>query len=215
IAAVLLVVLSWSSLSFGGEIHDAAAAGDLAKVKTLLGKNPSLVNSKDDVGNTALIVAAKAIRANSNPKGTYQVVEFLLTNKADVNAKGNDGLTPLLSAASTDHTDIAKLLLDNKADVSARDDGSNTPLHWAAGNGYLDMAKLLLAVKAEVDAKNNFGDTPLAMAASADRIDMVKFLLANKADVNTKNSLGWTPLFSLDRVDMVKILFGHKKRVKR
>ena len=36
LAAVMLVALAGSSLAFGGEIHDAAKAGDLEKVKALL-----------------------------------------------------------------------------------------------------------------------------------------------------------------------------------
>ena len=47
-AAVTLVVLAWSSLAFCGEIHDAAKAGDLEKVKALLKDNPDLVFSKDN-----------------------------------------------------------------------------------------------------------------------------------------------------------------------
>src|ERR1035437_9036410 len=180
IAAVLLVVLSWSSLSFGGEIHDAAAAGDLAKVKTLLGKNPSLVNSKDDVGNTALIVAAKAIRANSNPKGTYQVVEFLLTNKADVSARDDGSNTPLHWAAGNGYLDMAKLLLAVKAEVDAKNNFGDTPLAMAASADRIDMVKFLLANKADVNTKNSLGWTPLF---SLDRVDMVKILFGHKKRV--------------------------------
>ena len=57
-AAVLLVALAWSSLAFGGEIHDAAAAGDLERVKALLKDNPDLVFSKDSGGQTPLHGAA-------------------------------------------------------------------------------------------------------------------------------------------------------------
>ena len=46
-AACLLGALAWSSLAFGGEIHDAAKAGDLEKVKAVLKDNPDLVFSKD------------------------------------------------------------------------------------------------------------------------------------------------------------------------
>jgi hypothetical protein len=38
-AAVLLVALAWSSLAFGGEIHNAAKNGDMEKVKALLKSN--------------------------------------------------------------------------------------------------------------------------------------------------------------------------------
>ena len=87
-AAVLLVALAWSSLSFCGEIHDAAKSGDLEKVKALLKGNPDSVSSKDEnYGATPLHFAASAAGKD--------VAELLLTNKAEVNAKDNNGWTPL------------------------------------------------------------------------------------------------------------------------
>ena len=89
-AAVMLVALSWSSLAFCGEIHDAARDGNLEKVKALIKNNPDLVFSKDDFGHTPLYLAAASGRKN--------VVELLLANKADVNVTNNNGETPLRKA---------------------------------------------------------------------------------------------------------------------
>ena len=100
--AVVLVALVWSSLAFGGEIHDAAKGGDLAKVKALLKGNPDLVFSKDEKGVMPLHVAAFV--------GAKDVVELLLASKADVNAKDNKGHTPLNWASAKGHKDVADLL---------------------------------------------------------------------------------------------------------
>jgi ankyrin repeat protein len=78
-AAVLLVLLVWSSRAFGGEIHDAAKRGDLEKVKALLKANPNWVSRKDPDGMTPLHKAAGA--------GVKDVVELLLAKGAEVNAK--------------------------------------------------------------------------------------------------------------------------------
>jgi ankyrin repeat protein len=92
-------------------------------------------------------------------------VELLLANRADVNAKNNDGWTPLYTAAETGHKDVVELLLANRADVNAKDNGSRTPLHAAAESGHKDVVELLLANGAEVNAKANNGWTPLKEAA--------------------------------------------------
>jgi len=95
--AILPVTLAWCSLAFCGEIHDAAKAGDLEKVKTLLKDKPGLVLSKDDkYGLTPLHLAAFS--------GHQDVAELLLTSKAEVNAKDNLGLTPLHMAALGGHS---------------------------------------------------------------------------------------------------------------
>ena len=83
-------------------IHDAAAIGDLEKVKALLNANPDLVNSKDKGGWTPLLWAT-----TSNHK---DVAELLLANKADVDAADNMGNTALHFAELQKYGDVAELL---------------------------------------------------------------------------------------------------------
>jgi ankyrin repeat protein len=109
--AVTLAALVWSSIAFGGEIHDAARDCDLGQVKALLKAYPNLVFSKDDDGNTPLYWAVGT--------GHKDVPVLLLANKADVNAKNNRGDTPLLWAGDGD---VARLLLARKANVNAKSD---------------------------------------------------------------------------------------------
>jgi ankyrin repeat protein len=124
-------------LAHGAEInvHDAAAGGDLDKVKVLLKDNPDLVFSKDNVGMTPLHWAAA--------QGHKGVAELLLANKAAVNAKDNVGRTPLHIAAYWSYEDVAELLLDNKAEVNAKNAAGETPLHMAVAGGHADLAELL------------------------------------------------------------------------
>ena len=102
IATFTIVTLAWSSLAFCGEIHDAAKAGDLEKVKALLKANPDLVNSKDTSrrydGYTPLHSAVE--------KRQNEMVELLLANKADVNANVSSVGSPLHLAAARGYMDI-------------------------------------------------------------------------------------------------------------
>jgi ankyrin repeat protein len=76
-------------ITFRNPIHVAAKAGDLAKVGAMLKDNPALVSSRDQ-GWTPLHLAVRF--------GYKEVVELLIANKADVNAKDIRGKTPLQHA---------------------------------------------------------------------------------------------------------------------
>ena len=119
-----LAVLATGARAFSDPIHDAARTGDLAKVKSLVQAQPSLVASKDEqFGQTPLHVAAF--------NDQKAVAEFLLANKADVNAKAKNGSTPLHLAAAKGNKDIVELLLANNADVNALDNEAWSPMHSA------------------------------------------------------------------------------------
>src|SRR5258708_39978448 len=81
---------------------------------------------RDNKGGTALHRAAKS----SNP----ECVRILLECDVDVNARDDDGLTPLLrvSASWRANPDVLRLLLDHGADENVRDNKGGTPLHHAA-----------------------------------------------------------------------------------
>ncbi len=153
VSLILFSTLAWSSLAFGGKIHDAAGNGDLEKVKALLKDNPNLVFSKDNGGETPLHWAADG--------GHKDVAELLLANKAEVNAIDNNGRTPLHYAAENGDAGMTKLLLDHKADANAKDKNGKTPLHVARNS---DVAELLLDNKADVNSKDKSGNTPLHTA---------------------------------------------------
>lgn len=187
-----MIALVWSSVTFGGAIHDAALDGDLEKVKSLLKANPDLVNSKNKNGRTPLYLAAS--------KGHKDVAELLLANKAQVDAKDNFDITPLSIAVEGGYKDIAVLLLAHKADVNGKDWMGFTPLHEAATFGYKDIAVLLLANHAEINATNKRGWTPLHNAVASGtknvngRKEVVALLLANKADYNVYDAAAGSDL---------------------
>ncbi len=89
-------------LAYGAtvDIHDAAVAGDLERVKVLLGKSPDLIFSRDDNNKTPLHWAAFG--------GQKDVVEYLLMKKAEVDAKDKQSDTPLHLAAFYQHKAVTE-----------------------------------------------------------------------------------------------------------
>ncbi len=127
------------------------------------------------------------------------VIELLLANKADVNAKDNGGATPLNDAIRGSDKEIAELLLTKGLDVNGRYsfddyDSGQTPLFLAAEWGHKDAAAWLLAHGADVNVKDNVGHTPLHDAAYRGQKDLAELLLSHGAHVNAKGTNGYTPL---------------------
>jgi ankyrin repeat protein len=80
--------------------------GSLEIVKILLDKGAD-VNTKDNYGSTALMMASR--------DGRIEVVKLLLSKKADANAKDEDGDTALIKATNEGNTEMMDLLKSHGA----------------------------------------------------------------------------------------------------
>ena len=120
------------------EIIKAAKAGDIAKVRALLGTDADLVNACDTDGSTPLHCATW--------KGHVEIVAFLLDAGADVNVHNQNehwGTTPLHAAAHANQAAIAQLLIDHGAEVNAQDLNGETPMHHTTFHKAKAVARLL------------------------------------------------------------------------
>lgn len=177
---------------FGGVVRSilkAAETGDLDKVKELISQDPALVNAKGGNGETPLF---KAIQ-----NGNLEMMNFLLSQRADVNVQDKNDDTPLHKAALLVNEAMVKLLLEHGADVNIKGMFSRSPLHCASMNADVRVMELLIDRGADIQAKNDHGLSPLHLAAFG-KADAVRLLLEKGADVNAPGE--WetmTPLYFL------------------
>ena len=93
----------------GSDLIDAAAAGELTRVRALLDAKAD-VDAKADNGITALIMASQM--------GYPEIVGALLDAKADVNTKADKDFTALILASLRGHVEVVRTLLAANADVN-------------------------------------------------------------------------------------------------
>ncbi|CAG0911253.1 unnamed protein product, partial [Cyprideis torosa] len=86
--------------------------------------------------------------------GTGETVTVLIENGAEVNARDDDGWTPLLLATRRGHHFIVHLLLAHGADLNIRDCDKQTPLHLASRRGHHSIVHLLLAHGADLNIRD-------------------------------------------------------------
>jgi hypothetical protein len=101
-------------------IHEAALAGDIAKISDLLQSNPALVNLRGWGGDTPLHLATIHHHVDA--------VTLLLEKGAIVDARDDQGATPLHLAAQFGFIDVAQVLVAHDAEVNPRDADHRTPL---------------------------------------------------------------------------------------
>jgi len=166
--ALLMMTACRTAQCSAGSIHDAAAEGDLATVKSILNKNCMALNQRDFGGSTPLIMASM--------HGQKQVVDYLLSKGADVNARDNNGRTAIFWAAQNGEAAIVQLLIQKGASAKDRDLLGWTPLHGAAMLGQTDMVPLLTEKYADVNARDFRGRTPVDLAQTYERRDTEKML---------------------------------------
>jgi len=177
LACVCAAIAAWVFVSSSSlknwDIDDAIRFGDVARVKHLLATQPELVNKRDIFGETPLFRAAKT--------GNKELVEILLSYKADINGKNNRGETPLNRMTIIGDKNRVEVLLSLGADVNARNNRGFTPLHHTAIMNRREIAELLLAHHADINTRTDGdkGGTPLDIAVMVKRNEMAELFRAH------------------------------------
>lgn len=196
-------------------IHLAAISGNVQIAELLLARGAD-VNAQDNNGSTPLTFAAGRRRIDmvgfllskgANPlfqnrqgmtaiffAGTPEIAALILERGADVNARSNEGTTPLHNAAGRGRVRLTQFLLQHGADPNARNDEGVAPLFWLRGDSALAIARLLIEYGARVDVRDNENSTPLHTAAATGSVEIAELMLSKGAGINAMTDFGWTPL---------------------
>jgi ankyrin repeat protein len=168
----------------------------------LLQADRTWIGKRDEMDHTPLHLAGRF--------GFVDVVRWLLSHGADVNARAYNAFTPLLYTA---HPEVIRLLLDHGADVNAKDSSGRTALEGASGmyaqfeqardataerDKYRSIIKMLRDAGADYDIRS---------ACLLGDVARVRVLLRDKGQARDKQAMRWAATYG--RAQIVKLLLDH------
>src|SRR5258708_21002786 len=153
------------------QLHEAAAAGNLSRVKELVEGKPDLAKSYSPDGFPVMALAAAF--------GHEDVARYLHGKGADINAVATNGTgyTALTGAVASSHSALAKRLPGNGPTAQYRSANGHASLLEAAANGKLEMVKKLGARGAGGQMRTEGGKNALNFAQERGHKELADYLL--------------------------------------
>ena len=131
-------------------------------------------------------------------RGHKDVVQILLDNseRIELNARTNDGLTAFMEACMDGRKDVVQLLLNHseRIELNARCNNGGTAFIWACYFGQKDIVQLLLDHSdqtIELNARSNMGSTAFMHACSVGHKNVVQLVLdhSKRIHLNTRSAV--------------------------
>lgn len=95
------------------------------------------------------------------------ITKAISSQKADVNAKDEEGRALLHWACDRGHKELVSALLQHSADINLQDDEGQTALHYASACEFAEIVELLLKAGADPSIKDQEGSLPQEVTESS------------------------------------------------
>ncbi|XP_067653124.1 ankyrin-3-like [Haliotis asinina] len=165
----------------------AAVAGHRELLELLVEKGANLSLLDDQDNNILHLVCME---------GNLEIVKYIYSRKIiDIDSRGGNGTTPLMSAALFGKMDVYCFLMKIGADMSQENDDGENILHMACQGGNVKIVKYILTQNiVDINGNDDNKMTPFLLAAYHGNSDVLELLVqkgANTLAVNRKrrNSL--------------------------
>ncbi|HEV8400171.1 MAG TPA: ankyrin repeat domain-containing protein [Gemmatimonadales bacterium] len=212
------------------EIFDVIRAGDKARLETLLAADRTLVDARNEMGHSPVLIAQYhhkhdlvAVLLAVGPRldifdacsvgRTERVAELLDADPTLLNTYSRDGFFPLGLAAFFGHAETVRLLLARGADVAqvAKNPMGISAIHAAVAGSSTEAVKMIVEAGAPINAKQHKGWTALHEVVNKKNLDLARFFLAHGADPKVQNDEGKSAIgLAADQgsTDILKLLKG-------
>lgn len=165
LSCILLITLMTNAQD--KDVFDVARKGTLAEIQAIYKNHPELINSMNEDQFTPLIIACYKgnvdvalflIEKVSNinyvsgdgtalmaavMSGKMQIIESLISHKANVNLADAQGKTALIYAAFFNRNDVVKILIRAGVDKKQKDSDGKSALDYANFNKNTELIILL------------------------------------------------------------------------
>jgi ankyrin repeat protein len=158
----------------------AVQQGDINKVHSLI--NRVGIDTRSTAVHTAILF------------GKYDILKLLIENGADINAKDNQGNSPIHGAIENNEIHILRLLIEKGADINAKNNLGQSPLHLAVELDNFNCAQVLILSRVDINAQNNLGQSPLHLAVELENFNYVQVLILNRANINALDANRNSPI---------------------